>query len=171
MAWTQYIGVYPNLRKIAITMRETYSADHNGWSAVLNSPKEFFVSKRYDIRDIVDRVGTGDTFAARLICGINLFGSDQDALELAVAASCPKHSIPRDLPLISIKEIERLAGGEASGRVQRQYIKRLGRPYKTLHPSETQKHSLRNVPLPFPGYIDGGLDLMKTGCSVRKEEL
>ncbi len=110
---------FPNLKRIAITMRESYSADHNGWSAVLNNHSEFLVSKRYDIRDIVDRVGTGDTFAAGLVYGINNLGSDQEALEFAVAASCLKHSIPGDLPLISLAEVERLVGGAASGRVQR----------------------------------------------------
>ena len=110
---------FPNLKRIAITMRESYSADHNGWSAVLNNRSEFLVSKRYDIRDIVDRVGTGDTFAAGLVYGINYLGSDQEALEFAVAASCLKHSIPGDLPLISLAEVERLVGGATSGRVQR----------------------------------------------------
>ncbi len=110
---------FPTLKKIAVTMRESYSADHNGWSAVLNNRSGFLVSKRYDIHDIVDRVGTGDTFAAGLIYGINNLGGDQEALEFAVAASCLKHSIPGDLPLVSLEEVERLAGGEASGRVQR----------------------------------------------------
>jgi 2-dehydro-3-deoxygluconokinase len=110
---------FPNLKKIAITMRESYSADHNGWSAVLNNGSEILFSRRYDIRDIIDRVGTGDTFAAGLIYGINHLGGDQAALEFAVAASCLKHSIPGDLPLISVKEVEGLAGGEVSGRVQR----------------------------------------------------
>ncbi|MBW2203721.1 MAG: sugar kinase, partial [Deltaproteobacteria bacterium] len=110
---------FPNLKKIAITMRESYSADHNGWSAVLNNRGEFFVSKKYDIRDIVDRVGTGDTFAAGLIYGINNLATDQEALEFAVAASCLKHSIPGDLPLILLEEVMSLVGGAASGRVQR----------------------------------------------------
>jgi len=110
---------FPNRKKIAITMRESHSADHNGWSAVLNNGSEVLVSKRYDIRDIVDRVGTGDTFGAGLIYGINRLENDREALEFAVAASCLKHSIPGDLPLISSQEVESLAGGEASGRVQR----------------------------------------------------
>ena len=113
------LEAYPNLQKIAVTMRESYSADHNGWSAVLNDGKEVLVSKRYDIKDIVDRVGTGDTFAAGLIYGLNNLENEQDALEFAVAASCLMHSIPGDFPLISVNEVESLAGGEASGRVQR----------------------------------------------------
>ena len=110
---------FSSLQKIALTMRESYSADHNGWSAVLNNGSEFLVSKKYEIRDIVDRVGTGDTFAAGLIYGINSLGNDQDALDFAVAASCLKHSITGDLPLISLKEVESLLEGQASGRVQR----------------------------------------------------
>lgn len=110
---------FPNLDRIAITMRESHSADHNGWSAVLNNGSEFLVSKRYEIRDIVDRVGTGDTFAAGLIYGLNNLNDDPEALEFAVAASCLKHSIPGDLPLLSLDEVESLVRGSGSGRVQR----------------------------------------------------
>ena len=110
---------FPNLNRIAITMRESHSADHNGWSAVLNNGKDFFVSKHYEIRDIVDRVGTGDSFAAGLIYGLTNLGSDPEALEFAVAASCLKHSIPGDLPLLSLDEVENLVKGSGSGRVQR----------------------------------------------------
>jgi len=111
--------LYPNLQKIAITLRESHSADYNGWSAVLNNRKEFLISKKYEIHNIVDRVGTGDTFAAGLIYGINNLNSDKEALEFAAAASCLMHSIPGDLPLLSIEEVKSLAGGAASGRVQR----------------------------------------------------
>ena len=113
------LGLYPNIRKIAITLRESHSADYNGWSAILDNRKEFFVSKKYEIHDIVDRVGGGDTFAAGLIYGLNHLSSDQEALEFAVAASCLKHSIPGDLPLLSLKEVKNLMGGATSGRVQR----------------------------------------------------
>lgn len=113
------ISKYPNLKQVAITMRESYSADHNGWSVVLNNRDEFLVSRKYDIKDIVDRIGAGDTFAAGLIYGLNTFDSDKEALEFAAAASCLAHSIKGDLPLISVGEAERLAGGDASGRVQR----------------------------------------------------
>jgi 2-dehydro-3-deoxygluconokinase len=115
----QILDLYPHLQKIAITLRESHSANYNGWSAVLNNRKEFFISKKYEIHDIVDRVGTGDTFAAGLIYGINNLPSDKEALEFAVAASCLKHSIPGDLPLLSIEEVNSLAGGAGSGRVQR----------------------------------------------------
>jgi len=113
------LSLYPNLQKIAITLRESHSADYNGWSAVLNNRKEFLISKKYEIYNIVDRVGTGDIFAAGLIYGITNLPNDKEALEFAVAASCLKHSIPGDLPLLSIEEVNSLVGGGASGRVQR----------------------------------------------------
>jgi 2-dehydro-3-deoxygluconokinase len=110
---------FPNLRKIAVTLRESHSANHNGWSAVLNDRHEFLVSRKYEIRNIVDRVGTGDSFAAGLIYGLHVLKSDREALEFAVAASCLKHSIPGDLPLLSLEEVKSLVGGSGSGRVQR----------------------------------------------------
>ena len=110
---------FPNLRKIAVTLRESHSADHNGWSAILNNRGEFLVSRKYEIRNIVDRVGTGDSFATGLICGLHALKSDREALEFAVAASCLKHSIPGDLPLLSLEEVQGLVGGAGSGRVQR----------------------------------------------------
>ena len=113
------LGLHSNIKKIALTLRESHSADYNGWSAVINNRKEFLVSKKYEIHDIVDRVGAGDTFAAGLIYGINHLPNDREALEFAVAASCLKHSIPGDLPLISLKEVENLVKGATSGRVQR----------------------------------------------------
>ena len=113
------LGLYSNIKKIALTLRESYSADYNGWSAVINNRKEFLVSKKYEIHNIVDRVGGGDAFAAGLIYGFDNLNSDKEALEFAVAASCLKHSIPGDLPLISVKEVESLVKGAASGRVQR----------------------------------------------------
>jgi 2-dehydro-3-deoxygluconokinase len=113
------LDLYPNIQKIAITLRESHSANYNGWSAVLDNRKEFFVSKKYEIHNIIDRVGSGDSFAAGLIHGLNQLSSDQEALEFAVATSCLKHSIPGDFPLISLKEVKSLMGGAASGRVQR----------------------------------------------------
>lgn len=110
---------FPNLRKIAVTLRESHSADHNDWSAVLNNREEFLVSRKYEIRNIVDRVGTGDSFTAGLIYGFHALKSDREALEFAVAASCLKHSIPGDLPLLSPEEVQDLVGGAGSGRVQR----------------------------------------------------
>jgi len=113
------LNSYPNIKKIAITLRESHSANYNGWSAVLNNREEFLISKKYEIYNIVDRVGGGDAFAAGLIYGFDNLNSDKDALEFAVAASCLMHSIPGDLPLLSIEEVKSLAGGATSGRVQR----------------------------------------------------
>ncbi len=113
------LGLYPNIQKIAITLRESHSANYNGWSAVLNNHKEFLVSKKYEIHNIIDRVGGGDSFAAGLIYGFNNLPNDKESLEFAVAASCLMHSIPGDLPLLSVEEVKNLAGGAGSGRVQR----------------------------------------------------
>ena len=113
------LSLYPNIRKIALTLRESHSSDYNGWSAVLNNRKEFLISKKYEIHNIVDRVGGGDAFTAGLIYGINNLPNDREALEFAVAASCLKHSIPSDLPLLSVEEVKSLTEGTGSGRVQR----------------------------------------------------
>jgi len=113
------LKLYPNIKKIAITLRESHSANYNGWSAVVNNRKEFLISEKYGIHNIVDRVGAGDTFAAGLIYGLNNLSNDKEALEFAVAASCLKHSIPGDFPLLSVEEVKNLAEGEGSGRVQR----------------------------------------------------
>ena len=110
---------FPNLEKQVITLRESHSADRNGWSAVLHNRKDFLVSRRYDITDIVDRVGAGDSFAAGLIYGLLSYGDDARALEFAAAASCLKHSILGDFNRVSVGEVEALVAGEASGRVQR----------------------------------------------------
>ena len=110
---------YPNLKKIAVTMRESHSADYNGWSAVLNNRNDFFVSKKYEITDIIDRVGSGDTFASGIIYGLNALKDDKQTLEFAVAASCLKHSIIGDFPLLTAEEVNSLVNGSGSGRVQR----------------------------------------------------
>jgi 2-dehydro-3-deoxygluconokinase len=110
---------FPNLKMQAITLRESYSADHNGWSACLYDGERFYLSRRYDITDIVDRVGGGDSFAAGLIYGLHTGMAHEDALNFAVAASCLKHSILGDVNLVTVPEVERLMKGDASGRVQR----------------------------------------------------
>lgn len=113
------LETFPNLKKQAITLRESISADHNGWSACLYNGEEFFISRKYDISDIVDRVGGGDAFAGGLIYGLHQQMADPDALEFAVAASCLKHSVSGDFNRVSLAEVERLMKGDASGRVQR----------------------------------------------------
>ncbi|HVF40944.1 MAG TPA: sugar kinase [Gemmatimonadaceae bacterium] len=110
---------FPNLEKQVITLRESHSADYNGWSAVLYNGKTLLSSRHYEITDIVDRVGGGDSFAAGLIYGLLTYADDQRALEFATAASCLKHSIPGDFNRVSVAEVEALMKGEASGRVQR----------------------------------------------------
>ena len=110
---------YPNMKMIAITLRESRSADSNGWSACLNDRENFCLSRKYEIRDIVDRVGGGDSFAAGLIYGLNTYAGKQDALEFAVAASCLKHSIIGDFNRVGVSDVEKLMGGDGSGRVQR----------------------------------------------------
>ncbi len=110
---------YPNLLYQAITLRTSYSADRNGWAACLHNGKEFLLSKQYEISDVVDRVGTGDAFAAGLIYGLNNGMADQDALEFAVAASCLKHSIPGDINLSTVDEVHQLIADGGSGRIIR----------------------------------------------------
>jgi len=110
---------YPGVKMIAITLRESESADINGWSACLNDGKKFVLSKKYMIKDIVDRVGGGDAFAAGLIYGLNTYEDKEGALEFAVAAGCLKHSVRGDLNLVSVEEVEALKGGDTSGRVRR----------------------------------------------------
>jgi len=110
---------YPNMKLIAITLRESHSADYNGWAACLNDREKFYVSRKYEIRDIVDRVGGGDSFCGGLIYGLNTYEDKQEALEFAVAASCLKHSILGDFNRVSVDDVEKLMGGDGSGRVQR----------------------------------------------------
>lgn len=113
------LETYPNLKLIAVTLRESKSASHNGWSACLNDGEKFLVSRRYEITHIVDRVGGGDAFAGGLIFGLISEGGHQEALEFAVAASCLKHSIPGDFNRFSADEVRGLIKGGGSGRVQR----------------------------------------------------
>ena len=113
------LKAYPNLQMIAITLRESKSADSNGWAACLNDGKTFYESRRYEINDIVDRVGGGDSFAGGLLYGLTAYGDKQKALEFAVAASCLKHSILGDFNRVSISDVEKLMGGDGTGRVQR----------------------------------------------------
>ena len=110
---------YPNVKKVAITLRESKSADINFWAAALNNGTDFIVSRKYEMYDIVDRVGGGDSFAGGLIYGLNVLGDDKEALEFAVAASCLKHTIDGDFNRVTVDEVLKLAKGDGSGRVQR----------------------------------------------------
>ena len=103
---------------VAITLRESFSASHNGWSGLYFTVGKACFSKRYDLQ-IVDRVGGGDSFAAGLIHALAAKKSPQDAIEFAVAASCLKHSVSGDFNLVKLTEVEALLAGDGSGRVQR----------------------------------------------------
>lgn len=105
-------------QKVAITLRESLSANDNLWSAMLYDGKEYYFSRKYSMH-IVDRVGGGDSFGGGLIAACLNNYEPQKAIEFAVAASCLKHSIEGDFNMVSLDEAERLAGGDASGRVQR----------------------------------------------------
>ena len=111
---------FSNLKTIAITLRGSISASHNTWSGVLWGQGEFYVGPTFDITHIVDRVGGGDSFMGGLIYGLRTYGDDrQAALDFAVAASCLKHSIVGDFNLATVAEVEKLMGGDVSGRVSR----------------------------------------------------
>ena len=113
------LSAYPNLKMLAVTLRESKSASHNGWSACLHDRQEFLLSRHYEITHIVDRVGGGDCFAAGLIFGLLNLATHAAALEFAVAASCLKHSIPGDFSRLNREEVEQLIKSGGSGRVQR----------------------------------------------------
>lgn len=110
---------YPNVSKVAITLRESRSADTNIWSACINDGIDFYQSPKYTITDIVDRVGGGDSFSGGLIYGLNTYDSSSKALDFAVAASCLKHSINGDFNRVTVDEVLSLMKGDGSGRVER----------------------------------------------------
>ena len=111
--------LYPNLKRVAITLRESKSADRNDWAACIYDGKEFYVSRKYEITDIVDRVGGGDSFSGGLIYGLLTYEKQSDALEFAVAASCLKHTISGDYNRVTVAEVTSLMKGSGSGRVER----------------------------------------------------
>ena len=120
-----YQGIFKQMAKefgfkyVISTLRESFSATHNGWKALIYNGEEFYESKRYDINPIIDRVGGGDSFSGGVIHGLLVKDNCRDALEFAVAASALKHTINGDFNLVSEAEVNALAGGDASGRVQR----------------------------------------------------
>lgn len=105
-------------KKVAITLRTSINANRNDWQALIYDGKDFFFSKKYEIW-IVDRVGGGDSFTAGLIYSLLSGKSSQEAVEFAVSASCLKHTIEGDFNMVSVAEVEKLASGNASGRIQR----------------------------------------------------
>lgn len=120
-----YYGIFKGMMKefgfkyVVSTLRESFSATHNGWKALIYDGKEFYQSKHYDINPIIDRVGGGNSFSGGLIHGMLTYKDQAKALEFAVAASALKHTIPGDFNVVSTSEVESLAGGNANGRVQR----------------------------------------------------
>jgi 2-dehydro-3-deoxygluconokinase len=120
-----YKGIFKAMAKefdfkyVISTLRESFSATHNGWKALIYNGKEFYESKRYDIDPIIDRIGGGDSFSGGVIHGLLTKKTQGEALEFAVAASALKHTVNGDFNLVSASEVESLAGGNANGRVQR----------------------------------------------------
>ena len=111
---------FPRAKKVIITLRGSVNANHNTWGGCLYSNGKLYISKRYDITHIVDRVGGGDSFMAGLIYGLITYPTDdQRALDFAVAASCLKHTIYGDFNLVTVSEVENLMKGDGSGRVNR----------------------------------------------------
>src|SRR5690606_27611519 len=110
--------MFPSIKKISTTQRESISSSHNALEAVLWDGETLLHSKEYDMHDIIDRVGGGDAFMAGLIYGL-LHMNDQEALEFAVAASVLKHSIPGDKNFVSVDEVNHLIRGENIGKLLR----------------------------------------------------
>jgi 2-dehydro-3-deoxygluconokinase len=116
----QMMQKFPNAKKVITTLRGSISASHNSWAGVLYDGQTMYKSPEYQITHIVDRVGGGDSFMGGLIYGLLKYPEDdQHALDFAVAASCLKHTIMGDANLVTVEEVQKLMGGDASGRVAR----------------------------------------------------
>ena len=116
---SQLMARFPRAKKVVITLRGSINADHNTWGGVLFDGETLYRSPRYDITDIVDRVGGGDSFMGGLIYGLLTYDDDQRALNFAAAASALKHTIYGDFNMVSVAEVENLMKGDGSGRVAR----------------------------------------------------
>lgn len=115
----QMMERFPRCKKMVVTLRGAVNANHNTWGGVLYNGNELLTSKRYDITDIVDRVGGGDSFMGGLIFGLLHYQDDRKALEFATAASCLKHTLKGDYNWVTVQEVENLMNGDGSGRVKR----------------------------------------------------
>ena len=115
----QMMERFPRCKKMVVTLRGAINANHNTWGGVLYNGNELITSRRYNITDIVDRVGGGDSFMGGLIFGLLHYNDDYKALEFATAASCLKHTLKGDYNWVSVQEVENLMNGESSGRVKR----------------------------------------------------
>lgn len=116
---SQMMAKFPRCKKMVVTLRGAINANYNTWCGVLYDGEKLLQSKKYDITDIVDRVGGGDSFMGGLIFGLLHYDNDQQALEFATAASCLKHTLKGDYNWVTIQEVENLMGGDGSGRVKR----------------------------------------------------
>ena len=116
---SRVMETYTGIKYLAVSLRESISADHNNWSGVLATRDGFHQSRKFNITHIVDRIGGGDAFGAGLIWGLNHLENEQVALDFAVAASAIKQTIYGDFNRITLNEVLNLMKGDASGRVQR----------------------------------------------------
>ena len=115
----QMMKRFPRCHKMAVTLRGAINANHNTWGGILYDGQNLYQSSRYDITDIVDRVGGGDSFMGGLIFGLLHYQDDCKALEFATAASCLKHTLKGDYNWVTVRDVENLMNGDASGRVKR----------------------------------------------------
>ena len=115
----QMMQKFPRCKKMVVSLRGAINANHNTWGGVLYDGVNLLQSRRYDITDIVDRVGGGDSFMGGLIFGLLHYNDDQKALEFATAASCLKHTLKGDYNWVTVSEVENLMSGDSSGRVKR----------------------------------------------------
>lgn len=116
---SQMMQLFPRCKKMAMTLRGAYNANHNTWKGILYNGQSLLQSAQYDITDIVDRVGGGDSFMGGLIYGLLHYKEDKQALEFATAASCLKHTLKGDYNWMTVEEVENLMRGESSGRIKR----------------------------------------------------
>ena len=115
----QLMKKFPKAGKVIITLRGSVNANHNTWSGILWDGNRLYQALEYQITHIVDRVGGGDSFMGGLIYGLDTYNDNQKALDFAVAASCLKHTIKGDFNMVTVSEVEKLMGGDSSGRVSR----------------------------------------------------
>lgn len=113
------LKAFPNLKCVSITIRRSLSGDRNTWAACIDDSKEFYVTRTFDIADIVDRVGGGDSFAAGLIYGLYVKKDSKAAVDFAIGASTLKHSIFGDFNRVTVDEVESLIGGDGTVRIAR----------------------------------------------------
>jgi 2-dehydro-3-deoxygluconokinase len=115
----QIMDRFPKVKMVITTLRGSINANHNTWSGTLYDGEKLHIGKKFDITHIVDRVGGGDAFMAGLIYGLATEMKDEDALNFGIASSCLKHTIHGDFNNVTVEEVEKIMGGDVSGRVAR----------------------------------------------------